>query len=180
MTIPKFWPKPIPKLFFRYQIVRNRYLDFFPIPNFQKPIPRLFFRYQIFRNRNQDFFSDTKFSETLKKLAKVSKPRSFETEMSISDVQMQWCSETLTLKLGLLSSTPLWVFTQFVDKRIPSTHFVWWSDTPVLRLKQQLKFSLVPCVHTTILHTCCIAGQQQHSWCPWIQCSTYVVLRKVR
>merc|ERR1712218_687019 len=37
---------------------------FFPIPNFLKPIPRLFFRYQIFRNRYQDFFSDTKFSET--------------------------------------------------------------------------------------------------------------------
>ena len=61
---------------------------FFPIPKFPKPIPRLFFRYQIFRNRYRDIFSDTKFSETetdtLKKLAKVSKPRSFETEMSIS------------------------------------------------------------------------------------------------
>merc|ERR1712116_92828 len=31
---------------------------------FLKPIPRLFFRYQIFRNRYRDFFSDTKFSET--------------------------------------------------------------------------------------------------------------------
>ena len=46
-------------------------------------------RYQNFdRNRYRDFFSDTKFTETetetLKKLAKVSKPRSFETEMSIS------------------------------------------------------------------------------------------------
>ena len=42
------------------------------------------FRNQIFRNR--DSFSETKFSETetLKDLAKVSKPRSFETEMSIS------------------------------------------------------------------------------------------------
>ena len=50
MTIPKIWPKPI---------------------------PRLFFRYQIFRNRYRDLFSDTKFSETetLKKLAKVSKPK---------------------------------------------------------------------------------------------------------
>ena len=37
MTIPKFWPKPI---------------------------PRLFFRYQIFQNQYRDFFSDTKFSET--------------------------------------------------------------------------------------------------------------------
>ena len=36
--------------------------------------------------QNWDFFSETKFSktETLKDLAKVSKPRSFETEMSIS------------------------------------------------------------------------------------------------
>ena len=47
-------------------------------------------RYQNFNwNRYRDFFSDTKFSETetetLKKLAKISKPRSFETEMSISD-----------------------------------------------------------------------------------------------
>ena len=55
MTIPKFWPKPI---------------------------PRLFFRDQIFRNRNWDFFSE---SETLKKLSKVSNPRSFKTEMSITD-----------------------------------------------------------------------------------------------
>ena len=47
-------------------------------------------QYQNFdRNRYRDFFSETKFSETetLKKLAKVSKPRSFETEMSISDWQ---------------------------------------------------------------------------------------------
>ena len=37
---------------------------------------------------NRRFFSETKFSETetLPKLAKVSNPRSFETEMSISDV----------------------------------------------------------------------------------------------
>ena len=89
--IPNF-PKPIPRLFFRYQIFRNRYRDFFsdtkfsetdtetffPIPNIPKPIPRLFsdtkfFRYQnryffsetkSFWNRNRDFFSDTKFSET--------------------------------------------------------------------------------------------------------------------
>ena len=70
----------------------------FPRPNFPKP--RLFSetkffrnrnRYfssetKFFRNRNRDFFSETKFSETetLKDLAKVSKPRSFETEMSIS------------------------------------------------------------------------------------------------
>ena len=66
---------------------------FFPIPNFPKPIPRLFFRYQIFRNRYRDFFSESE-TETLKKLAKVSKPRSFETEMSISASQcIAMCSK---------------------------------------------------------------------------------------
>ena len=55
------------------------------------------FRDQIFRTRDRDqifskpkpiIFSETKFSETetLKDLAKVSKPRSFETEMSISGI----------------------------------------------------------------------------------------------
>ena len=61
---------------------------FFPKQNFPKPKLRLFSETKFFRNRNRDFFSETKFSETetetLKDLAKVSKPRSFETEMSIS------------------------------------------------------------------------------------------------
>ena len=85
---------------FRDQIFRNRDRDFFPRPNFfetetetffpkpnfPKPKPRLFSETNFFRNRNRDFFSETKFSETeiLKDLTKVSKPRSFETEMSIS------------------------------------------------------------------------------------------------
>ena len=87
---------------FRDQIFRNRDRDFFPRPNFfetetetffpkpnfPKPKPRLFSETNFFQNRNRDFFSETKFSktetETLKDLAKVSKPRSFETEMSIS------------------------------------------------------------------------------------------------
>ena len=96
---------------FRDQIFRNRDRDFFPRPNFFETETETFFRNQIFRNRNRDFFprpnsfetetetffpkpnfpkprlfSETKFSETetLKDLAKVSKPRSFETEMSIS------------------------------------------------------------------------------------------------
>ena len=45
---------------------------FYPRPNFPRPIPRL--------------FSETKFSdtETTKKLAKVSRPGSLETEMSHS------------------------------------------------------------------------------------------------
>ena len=54
----------------------------------------------ILRTFFQDFFSETKFSETetLKKLAKVSKLRSFETEMSISGRQ-----PTKQGKIGLLS-----------------------------------------------------------------------------
>merc|ERR1712004_868728 len=61
--IPNF-PKPIPRLFFRYQIFRNRYRDFFSDTKFSETDTETFFRYQIFRNQNRDFFSDTKFSET--------------------------------------------------------------------------------------------------------------------
>ena len=87
MTIPKFWPKPIPRLFFRYQIFWNRYQDFFPRPNFSEtdtflprpdvPKPRLFAETKFFRNQNRDFFSETKFfeTETLKNWAKVSRLR---------------------------------------------------------------------------------------------------------
>ena len=64
------------------------WIFYFPRPNFLKPRLRLFSETKFFRNRNRDFFSETKFSETetetLKDLAKVSKPRSFKTEMSIS------------------------------------------------------------------------------------------------
>ena len=70
MTIPKFWPKPIPRLFFRYQIFRNRYRDLFSDTKFSetetdtlkkmakvsKPKPILFFRYQIFWNQNHKKF----------------------------------------------------------------------------------------------------------------------------
>ena len=54
-----------------------------------------FFRDQIFSKPKPRLFSETKFSETetetLKDLAKVSKPRSFETEMSISgDNKYEW------------------------------------------------------------------------------------------
>ena len=86
---------------FRDQIFRNRDRNFFPRPNFFETETRTFFpkpnfqksrlfsetkfflklnlilflQDQIFRNRN--FFSETKFSkiETLKKLAKVYKPK---------------------------------------------------------------------------------------------------------
>ena len=76
MTIPKFWPKPIPRLFLRYQIFRNRNRDFFPRPNFSEtetdtflprpnfPKPRLFSESKFFRNQNQDFFPRPNFFET--------------------------------------------------------------------------------------------------------------------
>ena len=66
MTIPKFWPKPIPRLFLRYQIFRNGNRAFFPRPNFfetdtflprpnfPKPKPRLFSETKFFRNRNRN------------------------------------------------------------------------------------------------------------------------------
>ena len=66
------------------------YLDFFfSETKFSETEIETFSETKFFRNRNRDFFSETKFSETetetLKDWAKVSKPRSFETEMSISD-----------------------------------------------------------------------------------------------
>ena len=83
MTIPKFWPKPIPRLFLRYQIFQNRPRDFFPRPNFSEtdtflprpnlPKPRLFPRPIFFRNRDffwyqifpkPRFFSETRLSKT--------------------------------------------------------------------------------------------------------------------
>ena len=98
----QIFPIPIPRLFFRDQIFRDRYRDFFSEtkfsdtntetfltrPNLSIPIPRLFFRDQIFRYRDRDFISETKFSdtdtETTKKWAKVSRPGSLETKMSHS------------------------------------------------------------------------------------------------
>ena len=72
------FPIPIPRLFYRDLIFRDRYRDFFsetkfsetdtetffPRPNFPRPIPRLIFRDQIFRDRYRDFISETKFSDT--------------------------------------------------------------------------------------------------------------------
>ena len=64
MTIPKFWPKPIPRLFLLYHIFRNRNRDFFRDQIFPKPKPRLFFRDQIFRNRNPQKFGKSLETET--------------------------------------------------------------------------------------------------------------------
>ena len=65
----QIFPIPIPRLFFRDQIFRDRYRDFFsetkfsdtdtetffPRQNFSRPIPRLSFRDQIFRYRYRDY-----------------------------------------------------------------------------------------------------------------------------
>ena len=71
---PNF-PKPTLRLFFRDEIFRNR--DFFQKPNYLRP--KLCIRDQFFWNRNWYIFSETKFSEadseTIEKLAKVSKPK---------------------------------------------------------------------------------------------------------
>ena len=75
----QIFPIPIPRLFFRDQIFRDRYRDFFSEtkfsntdtetfltrPNFSIPIPRLFFE-------TKTFDTDT---ETLKKLSWVSRLR---------------------------------------------------------------------------------------------------------
>ena len=81
--------KPRLRLFFsETKFSDTKTETFLTRPNFQIPIPRLFFRDQIFRYRDRDFFSETKFSdtdtETTKKIAKVSRPGSLETEMSNS------------------------------------------------------------------------------------------------
>ena len=78
-SIPKFFETNIKffetDTFFDTKNFRNRY--------------RYFFRYQIFPKPIPILFSIPKFSETdtdtIKKNQKVSKPRSFETEMSNSD-----------------------------------------------------------------------------------------------
>ena len=78
----KILTKTNTQTFFRYQILRNR--DFFSRPNFlkpnsPKPKPRLFFRDQIFRDQILQNLN------SLEKMAKVSKLRSVETKMSISE-----------------------------------------------------------------------------------------------
>ena len=65
MTIPKFWPKPIPRLFFYdNKFSETKTETFFRDQIFPKQKPILFFRDQIFRNRNRDFFAGPNFSET--------------------------------------------------------------------------------------------------------------------
>ena len=84
----------------------------FPRPNFSKPKPRLFSETKFFQNRNRDFFSETKFSETktetLKDLAKVSKPRRVETEMSISALGCPGLTRGILKPVSLLTSAGGW------------------------------------------------------------------------
>ena len=61
MTIPKFWPKPIPRHFFQNQIFQNRNRDFFPRQKFSETETETFFpRPNFFWNRNRDFFPKPK------------------------------------------------------------------------------------------------------------------------
>ena len=75
---PKF-SRPIPRLFLR--------------PKFLRPIPRLFFETKYFRDRYRDFFSRLNIFETetdtLKKLRKVSIPRSLDTRCHTPNPQEQ-------------------------------------------------------------------------------------------
>ena len=99
MTIPKFWPKPIPRLFLRYQIFQNRPRDFFlrpnfsetdtflPRPNLPKPKPRLFSETKFFQNRNRDFFTKPNFSKLKPKPSKIwqkSRDRDLNRDFSTS------------------------------------------------------------------------------------------------
>ena len=68
---------------FQYKNLRNRYQYFFRYQFFSKPIPILF-------SIPKKFKTDT---DTIKTIGKVSKPRSFETEMSHSVAQLRgWYS----------------------------------------------------------------------------------------
>ena len=63
---------------------QDRYRDFFSRPKFSRPRPRLFFRPNIFET--ETFFVTKSFeteTDTLKKLRKVSIPRSLETRCHI-------------------------------------------------------------------------------------------------
>ena len=79
--------------FFRNQFFWNQNWYFFWIPNFPKS--KLIFRDQIFWHRNRN----------PQKSAKVSKPRSFESEMSISTYMCsKLCCLNEDLKTNILSS----------------------------------------------------------------------------
>ena len=64
MTIPKFWPKPIPRFFFRYQIFRNQNQNFFSKTKFSETETDTFYPRQNSPKPKPILFSETKFSET--------------------------------------------------------------------------------------------------------------------
>merc|ERR1711860_490795 len=69
--------------FFETKVFETDTETFFRDQIFSRPIPRLFFETKYFRDRYRDFFSRLNIfetnTETLKKLRKVSIPRSLET-----------------------------------------------------------------------------------------------------
>ena len=77
-TIPNF-PKPKPRLFSETKFLRNRNRYFSSETKFFETETETFFRDQIFPKPKLRLFSETKFfqteTETLKNLAKVSRPR---------------------------------------------------------------------------------------------------------
>ena len=83
----QFFPKPIPILISIPKKFRNRYRYFFRYQIFSKPIPILFPIPNFFETDTDTFFDTKNFRNRYRyhqKNGKVSKPRSFETEMSHS------------------------------------------------------------------------------------------------
>ena len=75
---------------FQYKIFRNRYRYFFRYQFFSKPIPILFSIPHFFETNTDTFFDTKNFRNRYRyhqKNGKVSKPRSFETETSHSDME---------------------------------------------------------------------------------------------
>ena len=111
MTILKFWPKPIPRLFFRYQIfrIRNRY--FFPKTKFSENETNTFFWDQIHRIWNRFFFfQDQILRNRYQNPPKIGK--SLETETKTESSQYPWqflerSSPNIFLLFLLCFSSPL-------------------------------------------------------------------------
>ena len=86
MTIPKFWPKPIPRLFLWYQIFRNRNWDFFPRPNFFETETDTFLPRPNF-SETETFFPRPNFSKPKPKPSKIwqkSRDRDLNRDFSTS------------------------------------------------------------------------------------------------
>ena len=74
VTRPKIWTIPIPRLFFGTKFFRDRFRDFFLVPNFFETDSETFFGTKFFRDRFRDFFRYQIFfetgSDTIKKIQK--------------------------------------------------------------------------------------------------------------